>query len=70
MAETKKDAKAVGKLVKDRDELRAFYDFPAGHWKHIRTTNSIESVLATARGRTRRTKGCLNRKPPLLWSSG
>jgi transposase-like protein len=81
MAETKKEAsaafdlfvetygvkyeKAVGKLVKDRDELLAFYDFPAEHWKHIRTTNPIESVFATVRNRTRKTKGCLNRKTAL-----
>jgi putative transposase len=57
--------KAVGKLVKDRDELLAFYDFPAEHWKHIRTTNPIESVFATVRSRTRKTKGCLNRKTAL-----
>ena len=44
--------KAVGKLVKDRDELLAFYDFPTEHWKHIRTTNPIESVFATAGNRT------------------
>ena len=57
--------KAVAKLVKDRDELLAFYDFPAEHWKHIRTTNPIESVFATVRNRTRKTKGCLNRKTAL-----
>jgi len=81
MAETKKEAnaafdlfvetygvkyeKAAAKLVKDRDELLAFYDFPAEHWKHIRTTNPIESVFATVRNRTRKTKGCLNRKTAL-----
>ncbi|WP_232279535.1 transposase [Roseobacter sp. AzwK-3b] len=43
----------------------AFYDFPAEHWKHIRTTNPIESVFATVRNRTRKTKGCLNRKTAL-----
>ena len=57
--------KAVGKLAKDRDVLLAFYDFPAEHWKHIRTTNPIESVFATVRNRTRKTKGCLNRKTAL-----
>ena len=57
--------KAVAKLVKDRDELLAFYDFPAEHWKHIRTTNPIESVFATVRNRTRKTKGCLSRKTAL-----
>jgi transposase-like protein len=60
-----KYGRAVGKLVKDRDELLAFYDFPAEHWKHIRTTNPIESVFATVRNRTRKTKGCLNRKTAL-----
>ncbi len=94
MAETRKEAnaafdlfvetygvkyeKAVGKLVKDRDELLAFHDFPAEHWKHIRTTNPplgdcrqspagqrIESVFSTVRNRTRKTKGCLNRKTAL-----
>ena len=40
------DERAVVKLIKDRDELLAFYDFPAEHWKHIRTTNPIESVFA------------------------
>ena len=57
--------KTVAKLAKDRDELLAFYDFPAEHWKHIRTTNLIESVFATVRNRTRKTKGCLNRKTAL-----
>lgn len=42
--------------------LLTFYDFPAEHWKHIRTTNPIESVFATVRNRTRKTKGCLSRK--------
>lgn len=54
--------KAVGKLVKDRDVLLAFYDFPAEHWKHIRTTNPLESTFATVRHRTGKTKGCLSRK--------
>ncbi len=44
-------------LVKDRDVLLTFYDFPAEHWKHIRTTNPIESMFATVRLRHRRTKG-------------
>lgn len=77
MAETRKDAnkafnhfvkkygakydKAVACLAKDRDELLAFYDFPAEHWKHIRTTNPIESTFATVRHRTKRSKGCLSR---------
>ena len=45
-------------LAKDRDVLLAFYDFPAEHWKHLRTTNPIESTFATIRLRQRRTKGC------------
>jgi len=57
--------KAVGKLIKDRDVLPAFYDFPAEHWKHIRTTNPIESTFATVRHRTGKTKGCLSRKTGL-----
>ena len=44
-------------LAKDRDELLTFYDFPAEHWKHLRTTNPIESVFATVRLRHKRTKG-------------
>lgn len=74
MAENRKDAeaafdafvstyqakypKAVGCLVKDREGLLAFYDFPAEHWIHIRTTNPIESTFATVRLRTDKTKGC------------
>ena len=57
--------KAVESLVKDRDRLLAFYDFPAEHWKHIRTTNPIESTFATVRQRTVKTKGCLSRKTAL-----
>ena len=49
--------KAVTCLTKDRDALLAFYDFPAEHWDHLRTTNPIESVFATVRHRTVRTKG-------------
>jgi putative transposase len=49
--------KAAACLAKDRDELLAFYDFPAQHWLHIRTTNAIESVFATVRLRTTKTKG-------------
>jgi len=44
-------------LKKDRDVLLTFYDFPAEHWIHIRTTNPIESVFATVRLRHRKTKG-------------
>ena len=81
MAETKADAqnafdffiqaygvkydRAVERLIKDRERLLAFYDFPAEHWKHIRTTNPIESTFATVRLRTVKTKGCLSRKTAL-----
>jgi putative transposase len=81
MAETKKDAlaafdafvevwgvkydKAVECLTKDREVLLAFYDFPAEHWKHLRTTNVIESSFATIRHRTVRSKGCLSNKTAL-----
>ena len=53
--------KAVTILAKDRAELLAFYDFPAEHWVHIRTTNPIESSFATIRHRTIRTKNCVSR---------
>jgi putative transposase len=53
--------KATECLAKDRVALLAFYDFPAEHWRHLRTTNPIESVLATVRLRTCKTKGCGNR---------
>ena len=81
MAETKKDAlsafdafvetwgvkydKAVECLTKDRDALLAFYDFPAEHWKHLRTSNVIESAFAMVRHRTVRSKGCLSNKTAL-----
>ncbi len=57
--------KATERLVKDRERLLTFYDFPAEHWKHIRTTNPIESTFATVRLRTVKTKGCLSRKTAL-----
>lgn len=53
--------KAADKLVTDRDALLAFYDFPAEHWIHLRTTNPIESTFATVRHRTTRTKNCVSR---------
>src|SRR5437868_9666457 len=78
MAETKNDAnaafdafvetyaikydKAVGCLTKDREALLTFYDFPAEHWKHLRTTNPIESTFATVRHLTVRSKGCLSNR--------
>ena len=55
-----KYAKAVSCLIKDRDALLTFYDFPAEHWDHLRTSNPIESVFATVRHRTVRTKGALS----------
>ena len=77
MAETREDAqgafdlflesyeakypKATLTLQKDREELLAFYDFPAQHWQSIRTSNPIESTFGTIRHRTKRAKGCLNR---------
>ena len=81
MAETRSDAekafdffqeaygakydKAVDCLTKDRERLLTFYDFPAEHWKHLRSTNPIESTFATVRLRTTKTKGCLSRKTAL-----
>jgi putative transposase len=56
---TPKYEKAADCLSKDRDTLLAFYDFPAEHWKHLRTTNPIESTFATVRHRPIRSKGCL-----------
>lgn len=53
--------KAVQCLQKDREELMAFYDFPAQHWQSLRTTNPIESTFGTIRHRTKRSKGCLSR---------
>ena len=50
---------------KEREALLAFYDFPAEHWKHLRTTNPIESTFATVRHRTVRAKGCLSNKTAL-----
>jgi len=77
MAETKKEAlgalktfletykakypKACECLLDSQDALFAFYDFPAEHWVHLRTSNPIESTFATVRHRTRRTKGCGSR---------
>jgi transposase-like protein len=57
--------KAVHCLVKDREELLAFYDFPAAHWQHLRTTNPIESTFATIRLRTVKTRNCLSAKSGL-----
>jgi len=52
-------------LREDKDVLFTFYDFPAEHWIHIRTTNPIESTFATVRHRTKRTKGCGSRTATL-----
>ena len=49
--------KAVERLVKDRERLLTFYNFPAEHWNHIRTSNPIESTFATVRQRTVKTCG-------------
>jgi putative transposase len=57
--------KAVQALEKDRDHLMTFYQFPAAHWKHIRSTNGIESVFATVRLRTYKTKGLGTRNATL-----
>ena len=54
--------KATECLLKDREVLLAFYDFPAEHWQHIRTTNPIESTFATVRHRTKRSKNCFSRE--------
>ena len=53
--------KAAACLHKDREELMAFYDFPAQHWQSIRTSNPIELTFETIRHRTKRSKGCLSR---------
>ena len=53
--------KAMECLEKDKDEMLAFYDFPAIHWQHIRTSNPIESTFATVRLRTAKTRGCVAR---------
>jgi len=77
MAETKSDAlkafdlfietygakypKAAECLQKDRETLLTFYDLPAEHWRHLRTTNPIESTFATVRLRTKKVRGCFSR---------
>ena len=57
--------KAVDTLTKDQDELLTFFDFPAEHWIHLRTTNPIESPFSTVKVRTRQTKGAGSRKAGL-----
>src|SRR3954464_842712 len=61
--------KAVAKITDDLDVLLAFYDFPAEHWIHLRTTNPIESTFATVRLRQRVTKGPGSRAPASRWRS-
>ena len=58
--------KVIECLVKDQDALLAFFDFPAEHWDHLRTANPVESVFATVRHRTVRTKGALSQKTARL----
>jgi len=58
--------KACECLEKDKEVLFTFYDFPAAHWRHLRTTNPIESTFGTVRHRTRQTKGCGSRKATLM----
>ncbi len=58
--------KACECLIKDKDVLFTFYDFPAAHWRHLRTTNPIESTLGTVRHRTRQTKGCGSQKATMM----
>ncbi|MBW1790062.1 MAG: transposase, partial [Deltaproteobacteria bacterium] len=57
--------KAAKCLQKDRDVLLTFYDFPAEHWRHIRTTNPIESTFATVRLRTKKVRSCFSSKTVL-----
>jgi putative transposase len=58
--------KAVDCLTRDREALLAFFHFPAEHWDHLRTANLVESVFATVRHRTVRTKGALSQKTARL----
>ena len=57
--------KATASLLADKEQLLSFYDFPAEHWRHLRTTNPVESSFATVKVRTRRTKGAGSRKAGL-----
>ena len=63
-----KYARAMECLKKDKENMLAFYDFPAEHWQHIRTTNPIESVFASVRLRTTKSKSCGSRKTTLAMS--
>jgi transposase-like protein len=64
--------RAMECLEKDKVEMLAFYDFPAPHWQHIRTSNPIESTFATVRLRTKKTRGCVARHTILamVWKLG
>ena len=63
---TVKYPKATHCLMKDKDEMLAFYDYPAEHWVHIRTSNPIESTFATVRLRTHKVKSCGSRTTTLM----
>ena len=56
----------MASLRENREDLMSFYDFPAEHWIHLRTTNPIESTFATVRLRTKKTKGCGSRAATLM----
>ena len=56
-----KYSNAIECLLKDKEQMLAFYDFPAVHWQHIRTSNPIESTFATVRLRTNKTRGAVSR---------
>ena len=57
--------KAVATLTKDQEQMFTFFNYPAAHWLHLRTTNAIESTFSTVKARTRTTKGAGSRKAGL-----
>jgi transposase-like protein len=65
---TEKYPRATECLLKDAEQLLTFYDFPAAHWRSLRTTNPIESTFATVRHRTSRAKGCVSRRSMLAFA--